>query len=237
MLFTFSLRRLVGRGGRGVAAPHFSPPPRPFERWTLLVLRFRWPILACWLAVLAGGVYASLLLPSQLATSFAVPGTDSERAGSVLARDFGERPEGTFTVVFHVRHSSDKQLQGRLRRRLERGARVLPGGRLGTFRAGGSVIYGELETRLGLQQAEGYTEPLRRALQSRDGPTALVLTRQKLGFIDRTKFGLDWNAPLPKGGFALANDVRLLVELELASLSMKYRSCETKTTDCWTRFR
>jgi polyisoprenoid-binding protein YceI len=34
--------------------------------------------------------------------------------------------------------------------------------------------------------------------------------------IDRTAHGLDWNAPLPKGGFALANDVHLTVELELA---------------------
>jgi polyisoprenoid-binding protein YceI len=34
--------------------------------------------------------------------------------------------------------------------------------------------------------------------------------------IDRTKYGLEWNAPLPKGGFALANDVKLTVELELA---------------------
>ena len=34
--------------------------------------------------------------------------------------------------------------------------------------------------------------------------------------IDRTEFGLNWNAPLPKGGFALANDVKLIVELELA---------------------
>lgn len=34
--------------------------------------------------------------------------------------------------------------------------------------------------------------------------------------IDRTLFGLNWNAPLPKGGFALANDVKLVVELELA---------------------
>src|ERR1700742_5003684 len=33
--------------------------------------------------------------------------------------------------------------------------------------------------------------------------------------IDRTQFGLEWNAPLPKGGFALANDVKLTVELEL----------------------
>jgi polyisoprenoid-binding protein YceI len=34
--------------------------------------------------------------------------------------------------------------------------------------------------------------------------------------IDRTQFGLEWNAPLPKGGFALADDVKLTIELELA---------------------
>jgi len=34
--------------------------------------------------------------------------------------------------------------------------------------------------------------------------------------VDRTAFGLNWNAPLPKGGVALANDVTLIVELELA---------------------
>ena len=34
--------------------------------------------------------------------------------------------------------------------------------------------------------------------------------------LDRREFGLNWNAPLPKGGFALANDVKLIVELELA---------------------
>jgi polyisoprenoid-binding protein YceI len=34
--------------------------------------------------------------------------------------------------------------------------------------------------------------------------------------VDRTAFGLDWNAPLPSGGFAVANDVKLKAELELA---------------------
>jgi polyisoprenoid-binding protein YceI len=34
--------------------------------------------------------------------------------------------------------------------------------------------------------------------------------------IDRTQFGLNWNAPLPGGGVALGNEVRLTVELELA---------------------
>ena len=33
--------------------------------------------------------------------------------------------------------------------------------------------------------------------------------------IDRSEFGLNFNAPLPTGGFAVANEVKLTVELEL----------------------
>jgi polyisoprenoid-binding protein YceI len=33
--------------------------------------------------------------------------------------------------------------------------------------------------------------------------------------IDRTAFGLNWNAPLPKGGFTVGNDVKLDIALEL----------------------
>jgi polyisoprenoid-binding protein YceI len=43
--------------------------------------------------------------------------------------------------------------------------------------------------------------------------TKLGLTLETI--VDRTQFGLNWNAPLPKGGFAVANDVKLTVELEL----------------------
>jgi polyisoprenoid-binding protein YceI len=52
------------------------------------------------------------------------------------------------------------------------------------------------------------------------GPTEDIAGNTRVGLaldtvIDRTKFGLEWNAPLPKGGFALADDVKLHVELEL----------------------
>jgi polyisoprenoid-binding protein YceI len=33
--------------------------------------------------------------------------------------------------------------------------------------------------------------------------------------IDRTEFGIDWNAPLPGGGFALSNNVKLKADLTL----------------------
>jgi polyisoprenoid-binding protein YceI len=56
------------------------------------------------------------------------------------------------------------------------------------------------------------------------GPAEDPFGNTKLGLqletvVDRTKFGLLWNAPLPKGGFALADDVKLHVELELAKVA------------------
>ncbi len=62
-----------------------------------------------------------------------------------------------------------------------------------------------------------------RAVEARgtiDGPAVTLGDVTKLGLtletvIDRTEFGLRWNAPLPRGGFAVANDVKLTVELEL----------------------
>jgi polyisoprenoid-binding protein YceI len=37
--------------------------------------------------------------------------------------------------------------------------------------------------------------------------------------VDRTKFGLDWNNPLPDGDPALANEVKITVDLQLAKES------------------
>jgi len=53
------------------------------------------------------------------------------------------------------------------------------------------------------------------------GPHEDIAGYTKIGLsfetqVDRTLYGLNWNAPLPKGGVALANEVTLIVELELA---------------------
>jgi polyisoprenoid-binding protein YceI len=52
------------------------------------------------------------------------------------------------------------------------------------------------------------------------GPHVDIAGNDKVGVdleaqIDRRDYGLEWNAPLPKGGFALGDDVRLEVSLEL----------------------
>lgn len=55
---------------------------------------------------------------------------------------------------------------------------------------------------------------------SLSGPTEDFMGNTRVGVvvetkIDRTAFGLAWNAPLPKGGFALANEVKLELDLFL----------------------
>jgi len=154
VLFTASSTHMTGRGQPCGAAA------RPLiERWTRLVLRRRLVVVAAWLLVLAGSAATS----AHFASSYAVPGTESSRASALLARDFGIRPEGTFTVVFrgHPKH---------VRARLEAAARVLPGGRVGAVRSGWGVTYGEIGTTMGLQDAKASTVAVRRAV----GPSALV---------------------------------------------------------------
>ena len=159
MLFTASGTHMTGRGmPTGAAA-------RPF------FVRFRWLVLGVWLVVLAGGAAASTWLPGHLESSYAVPGTESARAASLLARDFGVRSEGTFAVVFRVH---DRRAQAGVRRRLVAAAHTLPGGRLDTFRSGFGVSYGELATSLSLHDAKGWTERLRAVLAAQPGPRALV---------------------------------------------------------------
>jgi polyisoprenoid-binding protein YceI len=65
---------------------------------------------------------------------------------------------------------------------------------------------------------KGVTKPIH-ATGTVNGPTEDFAGNTRLGFtfettIDRTDFGLNWNADLPKGGRALSDQVTLTVELE-----------------------
>ena len=65
---------------------------------------------------------------------------------------------------------------------------------------------------------KGVTKPLH-ATGTIEGPTEDFMGNTRLGLalsttIDRTEFGVSWNADLPKGGKALSDDVTLSVELE-----------------------
>jgi RND superfamily putative drug exporter len=144
------------------------------ERWVRGVLRHRSLVLCCWLVVVAAGVVATFRLPALLANSFAVPGTDSDRARAILSEHFGDRPDGAFTVVFDVEHPSNRATRAAAERRLARAARAVPTGRAGELRSGGGVLWGQVETTLDLPHAKRYTHAVRRALAVGGGAPAYV---------------------------------------------------------------
>jgi RND superfamily putative drug exporter len=124
------------------------------------VLRFRAAVLVCWSAVLVVGAIAAVELPSHLSNVFTVPGTESDAARHILQHDFGERPDGVFTVVFRAGPSQRAATE----RRLRKAAALVPSGHASQLRADGGLLYGEIDTTLDLQHAKGYSVPLRRAL-------------------------------------------------------------------------
>jgi polyisoprenoid-binding protein YceI len=70
---------------------------------------------------------------------------------------------------------------------------------------------------------KGHTEPVEIWGQIKD-PAEDPYGGERFGLrleatVDRTKFGLNWNNPLPSGDPSLANDVTIIVDLQLAKES------------------
>jgi RND superfamily putative drug exporter len=182
-------------------------------RWTRLVLRFRWLVLAFWAAVIVLGFLASRSISPLLSNTFTVPGTDSERARMILHDHFGERSDGEFLVVYRVRAGSPVTPQ--LQASLARGARVVPTGRPSPLRAAGNVVYGSITTALTLPVAKNYTAQVHRALRPTPGVTGYVTGQAAI------QHDLDpiLNQDLRRGEFEIAVPIALLVLLAVLGVS------------------
>src|SRR5919204_227991 len=139
--------------------------------WTRFVLRFRWAVLVFWLVALLLGGFASTRLSSLLSNTFTVPGTDSERARSILQEHFGDRSDGEFLIVFRAAPTIPERP---LHAAMVRGARAVPSGRAGPLRRVGSVVYGSITSPLKLADAKGYTDDVLHALRAPPGVQAYV---------------------------------------------------------------
>jgi putative drug exporter of the RND superfamily len=143
-------------------------------RWTRVVLRFRWPILGAWLLILLAGGVATAKISPLLSNTFTVPGTDSERARTILQDHFGDRSDGEFLIIFQVRNGT-AGVRLKLERSIRRAAEAVPTGQATSLRdARNRVVYGSILTTLNLAKAKGYTEDIRRALRAPPGVDAYV---------------------------------------------------------------
>ena len=129
------------------------------------MLRRRRLVVGIWAVVFVVGGLLSTRLPSLLSNQFSVPGTESDRARQLLEQHFGELPEGSFTVVFQVPNAADPALRGRLQAVVDRAARSVPNGMpTALIPAGRHVLFGYIETRLGLADAKKATPAIVRSV-------------------------------------------------------------------------
>lgn len=143
-------------------------------RWTRFVLRFRWPILGLWLVVLLAGGLATSKLTPLLSNTFTVPGTDSERARTILQDHFGDRSDGEFLAIYKIREGT-AGVTLKLERGIRNAAKAVPGGKATALReAPGGVLYGSILSRLDLAEAKGYSDDILRRLDAPPGVDAYV---------------------------------------------------------------
>jgi uncharacterized membrane protein YdfJ with MMPL/SSD domain len=142
--------------------------------WTRAVLRLRWPILGVWLVILLAGAIATAKLPPLLSNTFTVPGTDSERARTILQDHFGDRSDGEFLIIYKVRNGT-AGVRLKLERSIREAATAVPTGQATSLRdARDGVVYGSILTTLNLAKAKGYTDDIRGALRAPPGVDAYV---------------------------------------------------------------
>jgi RND superfamily putative drug exporter len=113
------------------------------------------------LAVL--GAIASTQLSGHLTTSLAVPGTSSQDAADLLTTEFGDDPEGSFTVVIPAAARTAKQLHS-WRAGLVAAARVVPGAAVTPPVDAPGFVYAGIDSPLSLQAATRETQVLRGAI-------------------------------------------------------------------------
>jgi uncharacterized membrane protein YdfJ with MMPL/SSD domain len=184
-------------------------------RWTRFVLRFRWPILGIWLVVLLAGGYATTKLTPLLSNTFTVPGTDSERARTILQHHFGDRSDGEFLIIYKIRNGT-AGVRLKLERSIQRAATAVPGGKATALRdAKGGVVYGSVLSSLNLAKAKGYTDDILKRLDPPPGVDAYVSGQAAI------QDDLDpiFNQDLKKGE-SIAIPIALLVLLAVFGLSL-----------------
>jgi uncharacterized membrane protein YdfJ with MMPL/SSD domain len=191
-------------------------------RWTELVLRHRRWVIALWIAVFLAGGFASSKLSAILSNTFSVPGTASEQVRTDLQQHFGDRSDGSFTIIFELpKGAAAPGLQAALTAAVAKAARAVPGGSVGSFNvaktpAGKTLVYGDVNSALHLAQAKGYTDKVLAAVGHPAGVAKVYVTGAAA-----IQHDLDpvFNRDLKHGELEIAVPIALLVLLAVFGFS------------------
>jgi RND superfamily putative drug exporter len=180
------------------------------------VLRFRYLVVAFWLAALLAGAVASLHLRPLLANGFGVPHSDSQIAAGILTQHFGDRSDGEYLVVFTDDRPVSPAVRGQVRTSLERAARTVPSARVGPVEAAGRfLLYAPVDSQLDFAQAKLESAQLSSALRPPPGIRAYVSGQAAI------QRDLDpvFSSDLHRGEFEIALPAALVVLLFVLGVS------------------
>ena len=145
------------------------------ERWTRLVLRFRWLVVGAWLVVLVPSLAAMLDLSSLLTNRFTLPGTDTERADAILEEHFDQKIASSFMLVAKGEPGSAKTLVPAVETAATQAANALPSGEVARVQpASDSVVTALIVTNLDAATAKTYTDDIRAAVDDIAGAKLYV---------------------------------------------------------------
>ena len=149
-------------------------------RWTRRVVAHRRAILAAWFVLLILGGWATSDLGRLLTNRFSVPGSDSEKALTILRSRFHERGDGAFTLV--VRSNGPTVAPAQAEAAAQRAATRIPQGKAGPPRlAAANVAYVQITTPLQAADAKNYTDRMRGAIGSVPGARTYLTGFPALG--------------------------------------------------------
>ena len=185
------------------------------ERWTRAIHRLRWVVLAGWVAVTVlsvmaayGGVFGSTLSDLE-SNRFDLPGTDSDKARTILQNAFAERDDSGYTIVFRSTTGAPPDRAAVAAAVRAAAAKVPHGQASAVLPAGDRLLYATIGTTLEPSTAEKYVDPVRTAVHGAvPGTTAYVTGTVAINKDTKPIFDRDTGR-----GFAIGGTVALVVLL------------------------
>ena len=143
------------------------------EEWTRYIIKHRTIVFIFWIIAIALGLVGASNLESHLTTSLSIPNTPSAHADAILAKEFSENVEGTFTVIYTFRNATSAEINN-FEAIIARAAKVIPSSSIAAERALAGHLFVSINSALSLTRAAQYTESFRVALKAEGLHGAMV---------------------------------------------------------------
>jgi RND superfamily putative drug exporter len=145
------------------------------ERWTRLMIRWRWIVVAVWIVVFLLSAWAMTGLSDLLTNRFSLPGTDTERTETILEDHFGQKSTGSFSIVVRAEPGSAAQLVPEVEAAAERASAELPTSKVAAVQVvSDDVVTALIASNLEPADAKGYTDDMRAAVGTIPGAEVFV---------------------------------------------------------------